>query len=58
MPIKSIAKNELNEAALLKISPRPHKRLITSIQILKDGRIASSGLDGILNIYKKGTFKN
>lgn len=56
-PIKSLAKNELNETALLKIPPRPHKKLITSIQLLKDGRIASSGLDGILNIYKKGTFK-
>ena len=56
-PIKSVAKNELNETTLLEIPPRPHKKLITSIQLLKDGRIASSGLDGILNIYKKGTFK-
>ena len=56
-PIKSVATNELNETALLEIPSRPHKKLITSIQLLKDGRIASSGLDGILNIYKKGTFK-
>jgi len=56
-PIKSLVKNELNETTILKNPPLSHDRLITSIQILKDGRIASSGLDGILNIYKKGTFK-
>lgn len=56
-PIKSLVKNELNETTILKNPPRSHERLITSIQILKDGRLASSGLDGILNIYKKGTFK-
>ena len=57
-PIESIAKNELNEITLLKSPPQPHRRLVTSIQILKDGRLASSGLDGILNIYKIGSFKN
>ena len=56
-PIKSLVKNESNETTILKNPPRSHERLIASIQILKDGRLASSGLDGILNIYKKGTFK-
>ena len=56
-PIESLAKNELNEITLLKSPPQPHRRLVTSIQMLKDGRLPSSGLDRILNIYKKGSFK-
>ena len=32
-------------------------KLITSIQMLKDRRLASSSLDAIFNIYKKVTFQ-